>query len=74
MLNEPTYHYLVRDFWVRTEVFYEDFMSMELSLLVENDSSLKGNNREEVVLKKFEEVEIRQQWWVLKLSSIRRHF
>lgn len=56
MLNRPNYPLLVKDFWVREEVFDA---SEELRLLVMKNISLKGNNREEVGLRKFEEVEIR---------------
>lgn len=52
MLNGLTYPYLVIDFWVRVEVFDEYFASVDLSQLVENDSSLKVNSKEEVGLKK----------------------
>lgn len=58
MLNGPTYPYLVKDFCVRAEFFDEFVASVELSLLVHNDSSLKWKSGEEVGLKKFEEVEI----------------
>ncbi|CAL5196258.1 unnamed protein product [Lathyrus oleraceus] len=53
MLNEPTYPHLVRDFWVRAEVLYELSVSMEQSLLIQNDKSLKAKSGEEMVLKKF---------------------
>ncbi|XP_050896277.1 uncharacterized protein LOC127103022 [Lathyrus oleraceus] len=59
MLNGPTYPHIVKDLWVRTKFFDEFVASVELNQLIENDSSLKRESREEVCLKKFEEVEIR---------------
>lgn len=59
MLNEPTCPHLVKDLWVRAEVFDELAAREELRLLMEKDSSLKGMTRKYIGLKKFEEVEIR---------------
>lgn len=43
MLNGPTYPHLVKDLWVREEVFDELAACEELTLLVNKDNSLKGN-------------------------------
>lgn len=58
MLNGPTYPYLVRDLQVTGEVYDELSASMEQSLMVRNENSLKGKSIVEMGLKKFEEVEI----------------
>lgn len=52
MLNDPTYPYLVKDFWDREEIFDELDACYELRLLVEKDNSLKGMTRKEVGLKR----------------------
>lgn len=49
---------MVRDFWVRDEV-YELFAFMEQDLMVQNDKSLKWKSIKEMGLKEFEGVEIR---------------
>ncbi|CAL5214788.1 unnamed protein product [Lathyrus oleraceus] len=58
MLNGPTYPHLVRDFWVRAEVFDELSDSMEENQIVLKDKSLKGKSRKEMGLNDFEEVDI----------------
>lgn len=59
MLNGPTYPHLVRDLWVRAEVYNELTSYMEQNMKVKNDKSLKGKSINEMGLKEFEEVEIR---------------
>jgi len=59
MLNGPTYVELVKDFWVRAEVFDEDSSISEEIQAVINDPSLKGKTREEMGLEAFKETEIR---------------
>lgn len=58
MLNGPSYPYLVKYFWVISEVFDELATSMEENHTVLKDKSLKGKSRKEMSLKEFEEVEI----------------
>ena len=45
MLNVPTYPHLVRYFFVRAEIVYEYDAFVELSLLIQNESSLKGKSK-----------------------------
>jgi hypothetical protein len=59
MLNGPTYEYLVKDFWLRAEVYDWEAARLEEKLVVERDSSLKGKTREEMGLKPFKDMEIR---------------
>lgn len=59
MMSGATYPHLVNDLWVRAEVFDEAAAYEELRMIAVKNSSLKGKSREEVGLRKFEEVEIR---------------
>jgi len=59
MLNGPTYVELVKDFWVRAEVYDEEASMNEEIQAVINDPSLKGKTREEMGLEAFKETEIR---------------
>jgi hypothetical protein len=59
MLNGPTYENLVKDFWLRAEVYDMEAAKVEEKQAVERDSSLKGKTREEMGLKPFEGMEIR---------------
>ena len=59
MLNGPTYVELVKDFWVRAEVYDEEASMTEEIQAVINDPSLKGKTREEMGLEAFKETEIR---------------
>lgn len=45
MMNEPTYPYLVKYFWVRARVFDESAAREELELLVNRDKHLKEKPR-----------------------------
>jgi len=59
MLNGPTYVELVKDFWVRVEVYDEEAsMNEEIQAVISNPS-LKGKTREEMGLETFKETEIR---------------
>lgn len=58
MMNRPPYPHLVRYFLVRDEVYDKLYVSMEQSLMVQNDNSLKDKSIKEMGLKKFE-LEIR---------------
>ncbi|CAK8565902.1 unnamed protein product [Lathyrus sativus] len=59
MLNGATYPTLVKDFWVRAEVYDEYSAQDEERNVVEKDRSLKGKSRAEMGLKEFKGVEIR---------------
>ncbi|CAL5204105.1 unnamed protein product [Lathyrus oleraceus] len=59
MLNGPTYPYMVKDFWVRAEVYDQLDTSIEENKKVAEDNSLRGDSRKEMGLKEFDKVEIR---------------
>jgi len=59
MLNGPTYVNLVKDFWVRAEVFDQEAASSEERQVVARDPSLKGKSRKEMGLEPFRRLEIR---------------
>ena len=59
MLNEPTYVKLVKDFWVRAEVYDVDAAKVEELQVVARDPSLKGKTRKETGLEPFRQTEIR---------------
>jgi len=45
MLNGPTYVNLVKDFWVRAEVYDQEAAILEERQVVARDASLKGKSR-----------------------------
>jgi len=59
MLNGPTYVKLVKDFWVRAEVYDLDAAKVEELQAVTKDPSLRGKTRKEMNLKPFRQTEIR---------------
>ena len=59
MLNGPTYVKLVKDFWVRAEVYDVDAAKVEELQAVARDPSLKGKTRKEMGLEPFRQTEIR---------------
>ena len=59
MLNGPTYVELVKDFWVRAEVYDEEASINEELQAVIKDPSLKGKTMEEMGLETFSQTEIR---------------
>jgi hypothetical protein len=59
MLNGPTYENLVKDFWLRAEVYDMEAAKFEEKQVVERDSSLKGKTIEEMGLEPFKGMEIR---------------
>jgi len=59
MLNGPTYVELVKDFWVRAEVYDEEALMNEEIQAVINNPGLKGKTKEEMGLETFKETEIR---------------
>jgi hypothetical protein len=46
MLNGPTYENLVKDFWLRAEVYDLEAAKLEERQAVSRDSNLKGKIRE----------------------------
>ena len=59
MLNGPTYVTLVKDFWVRAEVYDVDAAKDEELQAVTKDPSLRGKTRKEMGLEPFRQTEIR---------------
>jgi hypothetical protein len=59
MFNGPTYENLVKDFWLRAEVYDCEAAKLEEEQVVERDPSLKGKTREEMGLEPFGDMEIR---------------
>ena len=59
MLNGPTYVKLVKDFWVRAEVYDMDAAKVEELQAVARDRSLRGKTRKEMGLEPFRQTEIR---------------
>jgi hypothetical protein len=59
MLNGSTYVNLVKDFWLRAEVYDWEAAKLEEERAVKRDPSLKGKTREEMGLVPFEDMEIR---------------
>jgi len=59
MLNGPTCVNLVKDFWVRAEVYDLDAAKIEENQAVVRDPSLKGKTRKEMGLEPFRKTEIR---------------
>jgi len=59
MLNGPTYVYLVKDFWVRAEVYDLEAAKAEELQAVTRDPSLRGKTRKEMGLEPFRQTEIR---------------
>jgi len=59
MLNGPTFVTLVKDFWVRAEVYDVDAAKDEELKAVIKDPSLKGKTRQEMGLESFRQTEIR---------------
>ena len=53
MLNGPTYVKLVKDFWVRTEVYDLDGAKVEELQVVTKNPSLRGKTRKEMNLEPF---------------------
>jgi len=59
MLNGPTYVKLVKDFWVREEVYDLEAAKAEELQAVTRDLSLRGKTRKEMGLEPFRQTEIR---------------
>ena len=58
-MNGPTYVTLVKDFWVRAEVYDVDAAKEEELKAVIKDPSLRGKTRKEMGLESFKQTEIR---------------
>jgi len=58
MLNGPTYVKLVKDFWVRAEVYDLDAAKAEELQAVTREPKLKGKTRKEIGLEPFRQTEI----------------
>ena len=59
MLNGPTYVTVVKDFWIRAEVYDVDVAKEEELKAVIKDPSLRGKTRQEMGLESFRQTEIR---------------
>jgi len=59
MLNGPTYVNLVKDFWVRAEIYDKESARTEEEQAVSRNPSLKGKSREEMGLEPFRGLEIK---------------
>jgi len=59
MLNGPTFVKLVKDFWVRAEVYNLEAAKAEELQAVTKDPSLRGKTRKEMGLEPFRQTEIR---------------
>jgi len=59
MLNGPIYAMLVKDFWVRAEVYDVEAAKDEELKAVIKDPSLRGKTRQEMGLESFRQTEIR---------------
>ncbi|MCI28666.1 hypothetical protein A2U01_0049868 [Trifolium medium] len=53
MLNGPIYTRMVKEFWMKAEVFDEVSARLEEEELIRKDPKLKGKSREEMGLNKF---------------------
>jgi hypothetical protein len=72
MLNGSIYPYLVKDFWLRAEVFDKDAANRELQAKIEEDPEKnKGKSREELGLEPFTGTVIRSSVMGIK-AEIRR--
>lgn len=59
MLSGPTFPYLIKDFWVRAEVYDENSATLEENQKIVENEELRGKTRAEMGLEDFKEVEIR---------------
>ena len=68
MLNGPTYVKLVKDFWVRAEVYDLEAAKAEELQAVSRDPNLKGKTRKEMGLEPFRQTEIRSAVMVIPIT------
>jgi len=59
MLNGPSYEELIKDFWLREEVYDREDTKMEEFEKIASDESLKGKTRAEMGLQEFTRTKIR---------------
>ena len=70
MLNGPTYVKLVKDLWVRAEVYDLDAAKAEELQAVARDPNLRGKPRKEMGLKPFRQTEIRSAMMGIPITII----
>jgi len=70
MLNGPTYVTLVKDFWVRVEVYDVDAVKDEELKAMIKDPSLRGKTRNEMGLESFRQTEIRSAVMGIRITII----
>jgi len=70
MLNGPTFVMLVKDFWVRAEVYDVDAAKDEELKAVIRDPSLRGKTRQEMGLESFRQTEIRSSVMGIPITII----
>jgi len=70
MLNGPTYVKLVKDFWVRAEVYDVDAAKVEELQAVARDPNLRGKTRKEMGLEPFRQTEIRSSVMGIPITII----
>ncbi|MCI30135.1 cullin-like protein, partial [Trifolium medium] len=58
MLNGPIYTKMVKEFWMKSTVYDDLSVTMEVDQIVLNDPSLKGKTRQEMGLKEYNGTEI----------------
>jgi len=68
MLNGPTYVMLVKDLWVRAEVYDLEAAKIEENQALARDPSLKGKSRKEMGLDPFRRTEIRSAVMVVPIT------
>ena len=59
VLNSPTYEALVKEFWVRGEIYDIEATKLEELQKIEEDDSLQGKTREKMGFPEFTKTEIR---------------
>jgi len=59
MLNGPTYVNLVKEFWIRAEVFDVESAKAQESQAISRNPNLKGKSRKEMGLEPFHDLEIK---------------
>jgi len=68
ILNGPTYENLVKDFWVRAEVYDERAAAREEREKIAGDKSQEGKTREKMRLVEFKETDIRSAVMGISIS------
>ncbi|XP_050902473.1 uncharacterized protein LOC127114014 [Lathyrus oleraceus] len=73
MLNDPTFPYLINDFWVRTKVHDESAVALKENQKITESEELKGKIRVEMGLEDFKEVEIRSTVMGVNMTITQGH-